>query len=231
MANVNRENLRWHLAFLIAAVILALLAGCSGSDLRRVTIPAFQPTINTATEARLREGVPRDLASGVPTLPETSTRFTGDLQRPALEVQRVTVDRSGPGLGGFVSLLFERGRARTLIRNEYALPAPGEILDLIPARMDFADQTLGAARPVSFQGAEPETIVVRDTIPAPDVEAQIRGSPQDIETDAQVPDERPGWFSRLWTNVRNFLAFIGAVAIAVLGVRLWGRFSLRLSGL
>lgn len=222
-------------AAVLLLFILLILAGCSGSELQRVQIPAFEPSINMQTETRLKEGVPPVPAFGLATRPATRLIYSRTLQRAPVALQRVTIDRRGlegdgsdlPGgpLGGRVTVVYERAGAEGLqtVLEEYALPRPGEILDIEPTSRDLSGQGSRVAVPVinptlDVGGSSRAAYVKRlDSLRtlADSLRAQLRGAPRAVDVDARVPAQKPGWFTRTYQKVRDFLAFIGVVTIAV----------------
>jgi len=116
-----------HAALLLLA---AALSGC-GSSLETVTVPAGSPSVQppSATDTVRVEQLPPVPAPGTPTAPTTVTTYTDTLQREALDLQRVTVDRSGEEER--VTVQYERGTET--IEETFRLPAYGEALDVEPA--------------------------------------------------------------------------------------------------
>lgn len=111
-------------------LLAALLTGC-GSSLETVTAPASPSSVQppSATDTVRLEQLPPVPAPGTPTAPTTVTTYTDTLQREALDLQRVTVDRSGEEER--VTVQYERGTET--IEETFRLPAYGEALDVEPA--------------------------------------------------------------------------------------------------
>jgi len=116
-----------HAALLLLA---ALLTGC-GSSLETVTVPAGSPSVQppSATDTVRLEQLPPVPAPGTPTAPTTVTTYTDTLQREALDLQRVTVDRSREEER--VTVQYER--SGETVEETFRIPAFGEVLDIQPA--------------------------------------------------------------------------------------------------
>jgi len=160
----------------IAAASLAL-AGCSGTRVQTVTVPAGSPSVQppTATDTVRVEQLPPVPAPGTPTAPTTVTTYTDTLQREALDLQRVTVDRAGEE----ESVTVQYEHSGETVEETFRIPAFGEVLDIQPAD--------------SGRSAD----------------AQVRGTPQDRDVEARVPEDDAG----LWSWVTSRLALIGGLAL------------------
>jgi len=141
------------------------------------------------------------------TQPADVTVYDDTTQGPTLAVRRVTVDRR-PGKQT-VALLYEVG-AQTR-RNKYEMPAWGEALDVRPQVQKSARYGTPSPRPDTTRPdtARPDTVVRRDTVAA----AQLRGSPEPKETQAEVQEDPRSWWGRQWDRAVNLLAGVGAIAL------------------
>jgi len=193
-------------ATIFIAVILVLgvllLTGCS--QLRTVTVPAQQSTINAVTDTmRLAEYPPVDL-QGTVTLPETRTEIDDTASTPALRVQRVEVDRRPDE--SQVRFLWERGD--DTVRDAYEMPVYGEMLVWRPQKTEREGYPVR-----SQETAGPDTVYW----PVPT--AELLGGPQDQQVEADVTSEPP-WYSRLWTQVRMLLSFVAGAFASYVVVKL-----------
>lgn len=217
-------------ALLVLGLLLAgsVASGCSSSDLRPVEIPPFAPSLNGATVTELTGGVPEAPPAGAVTVPTLRRVFEDAPPRDVLRVQRITIDRTGPGLAGTVLLQYERGSS--LVEATFSGPVPGEALDLFPQRTAEQARMSGSPVPDSIDSRIP---LLADSLQkarreADSLRAQVRGTPEAREVEARVSQKKPGWWTRQYRKVRDLLAFMGLVGLLVGAVLLWGRVSVRL---
>lgn len=180
---------------LLPIAILILLVGCSGEAMRQVTVPASQPTTRSQTDTLRLPAVPPVPEPGAPTQPIEVQIHRDTLPGPELQVKRLTVDRRTDDPG--VTLQYQTG-GRTLT-DRYELPSYGEALDIFPEQQSV--KRYGEGRPRS------DTVRIRDTVVVPRV--QVRGTPQDREVKATVPEEDEGLGA--WISSR--LAWLGGLVL------------------
>jgi len=194
---------------LIGLVVCILVIGCS--RLQTVTVPAQQPTINAVTDTvHLQEYPPLDV-DGTPTEPAERTLIADTASTPAIDVQRVEVDRRPDE--GQVRFLWEEGR-RT-VRDAYDMPVYGEMLVWRPEQVDRR------GFPVRSTDRRRDTPAdtVRDTVTVRPL-AELVGSPQERRVQADVTTAEPPWYRTLWTWIRIGLAFLVGAACSYVVVKL-----------
>lgn len=228
----------WFLV-VVAVFLAAILAGCSGSSRELVRIPASAPSINYDTvELDLVGAIPSPPPIGIETEPITRRVFSGDRSLAVVRFQRLTIDRRGaeegealPGgvLGGLVRITYERGTGEELriIEEEFALPRPGEILDVEPSGVRRGGTAYQFPRDELATDSLRNRIAEAERI-ADSLRAQIRGSPRSVEVEAEVPAREPNWITRQYRKIRDLLAFIGFIAVFVLAHQVWSRFTFRM---
>lgn len=198
-------------------VLLVAVTGCS--QLRTVTVPKDDPTINLVTDSNRIAEYPPVEPEGQRTEPAERTLIDDTAQTPALQVQRVEVDNRPDE--GQVRFYWEEGE-RT-IRDDYPLPVYGEMLVWAFDEVDrrgYPLRSIPTNRPRDTPDtAAPDT--VRDSVFVPPVRpmAEIIGSPQERQVKAKVTSEPP-WYTRLWTKARLVLAFVAGAFVTYVVVKL-----------
>lgn len=192
---------RWALAVLLLyAVIVALCAGCSGSGLQEVTVPAEDPSVRTEPADTIQAPVAPVPETGMPTRP-FEVSIAPPAEGPTVQARRFTVDRREEDQHVEVQTVTDSSTET----RRYKLPAFGEALDIFPV----SERVQRSGEPT----APADTVVKRDTI----LRAKVRGRPQTRQVKAEVPEPDEGWW-----GLKTELAGLGLLTIvAGLGGVAW----------
>lgn len=186
----------WVLIVTLSTGLLAMVAGCSGSRMAEVRIPAQAPTVNLeAPDTIGYSEVPPLRLNGAITMPGTTFVYRDLPSGPLIRAREFVVDRTPPGQS--VSVQYVTG-GRT-IGQEYRFPAWGETLTIYPDTREAA--VSGRRRPDT---ASADTVTVTDTVAV----GEISGAPEDRQVTGECPECPEGWW-----GLKNEFATLGAILV------------------